>query len=241
METGVNHSRERNSQVKYTAVRGDEPEVGLRGYRVMDAARTAGRRAAVIQAAARVFSEKSYYAATMDDIAQEMGVSKGVVYYQFRSKEEVFTEILVTAISEALRRLNETVAGSGSPAERLRAAIRELITFNLDEATPNHTAMMVIGNIRGLSAPSREAVRKLQRAYQRTVADLIREGQAAGLFDVADPSVTAMNILTAANGVSNWFVPGRSVSEDEVADDVSLQLIRGILSSESTSGYDEQR
>ncbi|MEO6042433.1 MAG: TetR/AcrR family transcriptional regulator [Tepidiformaceae bacterium] len=207
----------------------DEPDVGLRGYRVVDAARSAGRRAAIIQAAANVFSKKGYHAATMDDIAQEMGVSKGVLYYQFRSKEEVFTEILVTAISEAHRRLKATIGRLDGSTARLQEGIRELISFNLDEATPNHAAMRVVGNVSGISAPSRDIIRELQRAFQRVVIDLVREGSEVGEFDVEHPSVTAMNILTAADGVSNWFVAGRSASAEQVAAEVSEQLVRGIL------------
>jgi AcrR family transcriptional regulator len=206
-----------------------KPRVGLRGYRVADPARAAARRAAVIAAAAHVFANKGYQVATMEDIAQEMGVSKGVLYYQFRGKEEVFTEIMVVAISEALRLLNETTSHGGSPIDRLRDGIRELIAFNLEETTPGYYSKLVDGNLRGISGPNREEIRTLQRAYQRVIVDLIREGQAAGLFDVRDASVAAMHVLTAANGVSKWFVPGRRLSAGEVADEVSDQLIRGIL------------
>jgi AcrR family transcriptional regulator len=214
--------------------------VGLRGNRVADAGRAATRRAAVIKAAARVFSQKGYQAATVDDIAREMGVSKGVVYYQFRSKEDVFAEIMVTAISEALRLLKQTTRKSGSPADRLRNGIRELIAFNLEETTPGYYSKMVVGNLRAISAAGREAIRTLERDYQRVVVDLIREGQAAGVFDVQNPSVTAMNILTAANGVSNWFVPGRPANASEVADEVSAQLIRGILAKRHTGSPNEK-
>lgn len=208
---------------------GELAEVGLRGYRVVDASRSASRRLAILQAAARVFSEQSYYTATMDDIAAQLGVSKGVVYYQFRSKEEVFREIVTTAISEALRRLVATNAQGGSPVERLRNGLRELIAYNLDVETPNYHAMMVIGSVRALSPPNRERVRELQREYQRLIARTIDEGIAEGLFDVPDSHVTAMSILTAANGVSNWFVPGRAVDAERVRDQVSDQLVRGIL------------
>jgi len=208
---------------------GDGDEVGLRGYRVVNAARSAKRRTQVLEAGARVFSRKTYDTATMDDIAQELGVSKGVVYYQFRSKEDIFREIISTAISEALRRLIATDERGDPPAERLREAMRELIVYNLDEATPNYYAMMVIGNIRALSGSNREQVRDLQRRYQRLVTRIIDEGVAAGVFDVPDSHVTAMSILTAANGVSNWFVPGRSADAAQVAAQVSEQQVRGIL------------
>jgi len=207
-----------------------EAEVGLRGYRVVDAARSAGRRQAVLRAAATVFSRKSYEGATVDDIAAELGVSKGVVYYQFRSKEEIFTEILVTAIGEALRRLRATNSLGGPPEERLRAGIRELVAYNLDEETTNYYAMMVIGNVRALSGDNRQSVRRLQLEYQRLVMEIIEEGVALGGFTVEDVHVVAMTILTAANGVSNWFRPNHSSNADAVASEVSNQLVRGILS-----------
>jgi len=204
-------------------------QVGLRGHRVMDAERRAEQRRAIIRAAARVFTRESYYTATMDDIAQELGVSKGVLYYQFRSKEDVFREILVIAISEALRRLVATNARGGSAAGRLREGMRELIAYNLDEDTPNYSAMMVIGSARALSGENRERVRDLQRQYQNFVAEIIREGVRDGEFAAPNAHVAAMNILAGANGVSNWFVAGRAVDAAGVADQVSEQLVRGIL------------
>ncbi len=204
-------------------------KIGLRGHRVMDAGRREEQRRAIIRAAARVFTRQSYYTATMDDIAQELGVSKGVLYYQFRSKEDVFREILVTAISEALRRLEATNARGGPAPARLREGLRELIAYNLDEDTPNYSAMMVIGSARALSGENRERVRELQRRFQRRVMEMIREGVAEGLFDVPDVRIAALNILTGANDVSNWFVAGRAVDAAAVAEQVSEQLVRGIL------------
>lgn len=204
------------------------PTIGLRGYRVLDTARAEERRLGIIGAAARVFSRKSYYAATMDDVAQELGVTKGVVYYNFRSKEEVLLEILVGAISEALRRLQNADERSGPPDQKLRTALRQLIRYNLDEATTNYYAMLVIGDTKALSPENRPKVRELQHQYQRIVIRMIEDGCAAGVFDVPNASIAAMNILTGANGVSNWYRSGRAADPDEVADQVSEQLVRGI-------------
>ena len=206
-----------------------QPKVGLRGHRVLDESKRTDQRRAIIQAAARVFSRETYYTATMDDIADELGVSKGVLYYQFRSKEEVFTEILVTAISDALRRLVATNARGGSAADRLREALRELIAYNLDPNTPNYSAMMVIGSARVLTGEKRASVRKVQREFQRLVVEIIREGVREGIFDVPDARVAAMTALVAANDVSNWFVAGREVDATGVAEQVSNQLVRGIM------------
>lgn len=227
MVDDVKRSRDPSSAAPAAAV--ETPLLGLRGHRVLDPARSAGRRAAIIQAAARVFSRKSYYAATMNDIAQELGVSKGVLYYQFRSKEEVFLEILSTAIGDALHRLRIIKAESTAPHTCLRDVIRDLVRYNLDDSTPNYAAMLVIDDIEALSPEGRNVIRELQRDYRDEFADILRDGVRLGIFDIPDITISAMNILTAANRVSRWFRKGHSSTAGDVADQLGDQLVRGIM------------
>src|SRR5690606_12848613 len=83
---------------------------GLRGYRVSDPDKSAARRRDILRAAARVFTANGYFATTMDQIAQELGLTKGVVYYYFRSKEEILFEIVSTAITRAQENLDRVLA-----------------------------------------------------------------------------------------------------------------------------------
>ncbi|MBW2372794.1 MAG: helix-turn-helix transcriptional regulator, partial [Deltaproteobacteria bacterium] len=52
------------------------------------------RRAQILEAALRCFSEKGYHEATMDDLAREAGLSKGSLYWHFKSKAQVFAGLL---------------------------------------------------------------------------------------------------------------------------------------------------
>ena len=47
----------------------------------------------IIEAARTVFAKKGYHDATMDDVAKEVGVSKGALYSYFKSKEDLLKEI----------------------------------------------------------------------------------------------------------------------------------------------------
>ena len=47
----------------------------------------------IIQAAIKIFSQKGFHKSTMDEIAREVGVSKGTLYTYFKSKEEILKEI----------------------------------------------------------------------------------------------------------------------------------------------------
>ena len=57
--------------------------------------RKSGRKGEIIEAAAKLFSNKSYHDVTMDQIAQEVGVAKGTIYLYFDSKEKLYDHLEV--------------------------------------------------------------------------------------------------------------------------------------------------
>ncbi|MGD9892558.1 MAG: TetR family transcriptional regulator, partial [Dehalococcoidia bacterium] len=108
-------------------------QVGLRGHRVQNMKRAESRRRDILVAAARVFARDGYVSATLDDVGREVGVTKGVIYYYFRSKEEIYTEIRATAIREAIDRLEAIVAHGAPSGDTLRVAIGDLIGHVFNE------------------------------------------------------------------------------------------------------------
>src|SRR4029077_17666951 len=84
-------------------------------------------RALLLAAARRVFLERGYYAATLDQIADEAGFSKGAVYSRFASKADMFLALLEERIAERAAqnaRLAGEVAGTGNFAALLDLARR---------------------------------------------------------------------------------------------------------------------
>ena len=79
------------------------------------------RRAQLLALGTRLFSTRSYEDISIDDVAEEAGISKGLLYHYFGGKREFYIEVL-RATSEELRRLTEPDP-SLSPRERLRAAV----------------------------------------------------------------------------------------------------------------------
>ncbi len=208
----------------------------MRGYRIVDPERTAERREEILTAAAKVFAERGYDRATIADIAQEMGVSKGVVYYLFRTKEDVVFAIMEDTHLEAHRRLAEANAGGGTHADRFRTALRALLSYHLDEATRYRSMALSMSNLSILSPRNREQVVRQRRDGQRILTAMVEEGQRAGEFIAGEPHVLGQTVVTAALGVSRWFRPGRAATAEQVADLVSDQLLRSVLASPCTGG-----
>lgn len=212
-------------------------EVGLRGHRVIDRERSATRRREILHAAARVFASRGYYPSTTDDIARAMGVTKGVIYYYFRSKEEIYFEAVSTAVEGALRRLEAIVAEEAPAVETLHRAVTDLVSFNLSEQEEGYYAMLVIHDMRALSPENLAHVRRLQRSYRGLFVDIIRRGIDEGVFIAQDAGIAANAMLNASNYASDWFRPGGRLSAAEVARRIADQLVRGVLRPESLAEF----
>jgi AcrR family transcriptional regulator len=69
-------------------------------------------RDAVLAAAGRVFATRGFHGASLDAIAEEAGVTRGAVYYNFADKEELFLELLDRRCAERAQDLREVFAGT---------------------------------------------------------------------------------------------------------------------------------
>lgn len=84
--------------------------------------RRARTRAAVLRAAGRVFAERGFHAATLDDVAGEAGVSKGALYHYFPSKQELFLALLNEHLAAGLDDADAMIAERGPEPEQIGLA-----------------------------------------------------------------------------------------------------------------------
>src|SRR5215831_12389565 len=139
-------------------------------------------RALLLAAARRVFLAKGYYAATLEQIADDAGFSKGVVYSRFASKADMFLALLEDRISERAAQNAELagrLAGSGNFAAVLDLAQRA------ERAAPGWRLLVTEFRIHAARDP--ELNRRYAALHARTVDGIaqvlvaVSEGGAGGL------------------------------------------------------------
>src|SRR4051794_33619956 len=90
------------------------------------AQKNAATTEALLTAAAQAFAERGYEATTMEQIAERVGLSKGALYYRYRSKEDLFLALLDERCAAYIAQLEQTpAAGWGAFAEQFLAIVRE--------------------------------------------------------------------------------------------------------------------
>jgi len=122
----------------------------------------ADRRAALLDAAARLFAERGYERVTLEEVGGAAGVSGPAVYRHFAGKRALLAAILIDAsegLLDGAQRVVGTVPAAGD-------ALRALVAFHVDFAVANAAVIRVQDrDLDSLEGPDRRRVRSLQRTY----------------------------------------------------------------------------
>jgi AcrR family transcriptional regulator len=172
-------------------------------------------RHGLLEAAARVFARRGLVQASVDEIAADAGFTKGAVYANFRSKEELFLEMLDARFARRLEEMDRALSTDEPPEAQARAAGRDFVDYLSGD--PEWARLFFEA---ALYADREEAFRtELQRRYaamRDRMADVLRQRSEAGGFDPGIPfDQLAAMIFAMANGVAfERFVEPEAVPDD---------------------------
>ena len=185
------------------------------------------RDQAIVAAAIHVFSEKGYAAASLQDVADSVGLLKGSLYHYITAKESLLYRIFQESYEQALA-LREGVEALGlSPEARLREFIRQLTLFY---AQNRERASLYFTEWRHLTGEDYKTVMRQRREFELYVLDLIQDVAKQGLArDGLDAKLATRYLLTAVNGVVIWYRPGGAWSASVVAEQLADMTCAAVL------------
>ncbi|MGV9310931.1 TetR/AcrR family transcriptional regulator [Streptomyces sp. NPDC003691] len=190
----------------------------------MDSTSTRRRatRAKLYEAAVTLIAEQGFSATTVDEIAERAGVAKGTVYYNFKSKTELFEELLrygVGLLTASLRTAaEETAERGGSKVEALDAMIRAGLVFI--DRYPAFTQLFVAELWRTNRAWQETLLVVRQQAVavvEQVLADAVEEGELSAEIDISLTAAALVGMVLVAALDWQSFQPGRSLDEVHAA------------------------
>jgi AcrR family transcriptional regulator len=187
--------------------------------------RATGKKREILEAASRVFRRNGLQASGMREIAAELEMAVGNLYYYFKDKEDLLAFIQQTTLT-SLQSLAARVEALDLPADRKLWLLVAGHVALLNEQTPGSLAHL---EVEALGEERRRPIQEGRDAYERTFRRLIEEGVAGGVFRTPDPKVAALALLGAANWSVKWFRPGGGKSAREIGRDLADLLVRGLL------------
>lgn len=184
----------------------------------------------ILDAAAQVFSQKGYHAASMQDIARAVNLRKGSLYHHVSSKQEILVDLLDRALDLLIERVSLVLAQPIAPEEKLRQAMRVYLEIFAEHA--DLSAVLLLEH-RSLEPELHSRHIPRRDRFEGMWRDLIREGKESGSFSCASPSLAARALLGVMNWTITWYRPDGKLTASEIADQFADLFLKGLLARES--------
>jgi AcrR family transcriptional regulator len=187
-----------------------------------------GKKREILGAASRVFRARGLHATGMRDIAAELGMAVGNLYYYFKDKEELLAFVQESALAGLLDLAARVRALDLGADQKLFLLIEgHVVRLNdPEEGTPGSLAHL---EVEALGEARRVAVLAQRDEYERAFRKLIEEGMDAGLFRPVDAKVASLSLLGAVNWTVKWFRPDGGKSARQIGQEMAEVLVRGLL------------
>lgn len=182
------------------------------------------RKEQLIEAAVALFSERGYAATRIRDICERAGVAKGLFYWYFPTKLDLFAE-LVRSMRRQLRRAQAAAMDADADAlTRLRQGTVASVVFMAE-----HAAYFALVDVERSDPVIADTLREGSQVYLDDVRALIREALRDGSIVDADPDLLAFGVLGAVSSYSNAWRAGRiDATPAELAEFVGAWVVRAL-------------
>ncbi len=167
-------------------------------------------RSRILDAANKVFAERGYHEATMEDIAKRLGVSKGAIYLYFSSKEDLFEAMVKTAPQAFKEILYSSFGDEADPVQSATEFFDKML--KLSASNPGLSFEILSEASRN---PTLKRILKQNHAeYEEVLTSFLAEGQKRRFVgDNLDIRPLANSLIALWNGLETLLVSGLTVEE----------------------------
>lgn len=199
-----------------------------------------GGRHEVLEAAALAFTRDGYAATSMDDIADVLAATKGRVYHYYRSKLDIFLDVMISGMRELTERVRPVAEDVRlSPTERLREMARIHATLMMTRHSFQRVAvqgveMHLAGSLRPRQRRTWDEIIVMRDRYEQLFADVVEAGQRDGQFRETPARLATKPLLGALNWITLWYRPEEPQQEGtrpaihRIADEFAEFVVGGL-------------
>lgn len=176
------------------------------------------RRQQIMVAAKRVFSEKGFNKATMEDIAQEAELSPGTLYLYFKNKEELYASLSLRILQYLLLRVEHVISmKKAGPEEKLKALMEAM--YDVYEFDPliiiNMFHLQSSETLKNLTPQLLSEIKELSGKSMQSIAQIFRDGVAQGVFIDRHPVALTDVFWALFSGVILWLTSKKLINEEK--------------------------
>lgn len=188
--------------------------------------KAAKKKEDILRSASLVISREGYHNATMEDIAAELLMTKGSLYYYFKSKEELLYRCHNLILSDAMKKMEEIFLQEISAKEKMEKAIK----FHLEVAIREKEIFnLIVKPEQIFSEEHLDEIIEKRAKYAEVFDRIIDEGVQKGEFSIEQKKMARMIILGAANWVQVWHSPEGTYSNEKIEEIYAAYLLKMLV------------
>lgn len=181
----------------------------------------------LLDVAARIFDAKGFHHATMSDVAEAAGITKGGLYYYLDGKEDTLLRIHRRYLQAGLREMRSIADDPElSPLEKLRALV---IAVCAQHDEYYYDLRLTLMEFSSLTGDLRDEVIALRDEYEHVVRGIFEEGLAKGVLAPGDPDLYAKYVFGACNWMCVWYRQGRGQSAAAIGAQFADLVVNGLV------------
>jgi len=182
------------------------------------------KRHALLLAAARMFNTRGFHAASLDDVAASVGVTKPTIYHYLGNKERVLIECMRIGLIRLQEAADDANRTEGSGMEKLRAFLIGYAQVNMSE----FGQCVIRTGDELLSAEGLDELRALKRPIDSAMRGFLTEGMADRSIIKGDVKLIAFGLAGALNWPGRWYKPSGELSPQTIAEQLTEFLVSGL-------------
>jgi AcrR family transcriptional regulator len=185
------------------------------------------RDAEVLRVAAEVFARRGYAAATVQDIADALGILKGSIYYYIDTKEDLLYRLILQVHEDVDAVLEDVRASDGQdPLDAIADYVRAQTSFNLRDLV---RISVYYRDIDQLGDARRREVLARRKLHEQYVQSLIEAAQEAGTVRKdRDPHLLANHVFATLIWPYQWYRPRSRTKLDDVVESCVEFVLAGL-------------
>ncbi|MEZ5993427.1 MAG: TetR/AcrR family transcriptional regulator [Planctomycetota bacterium] len=188
------------------------------------------KREAILRSAAAAFRRKGYHGTSMEDISEQLLMTKGSLYYYFSDKEAILFACHDFSLDRVLEKMREVIEAqkAANSADKLGALIQGLVDVMIDDLQGSALAL----DFTALRDELLEKIIIKRDQFERGMRVVITEGVKNGEFRNVDPKLATFAILGAINWISKWYRPDGSFKAADIGRMYSDLFVKGLSQGE---------
>jgi len=171
------------------------------------------RREEILAATVELIDANGLAQTRVKDVASALGISAGLIFYHFRTKDALLAAAFRHAVQQDLVRLEQTMARHPDPVERLR---RILTVYGPQGRAPGWRVWIDAWALAQREPAIRTVLRHLDDEWRAALLRTIEDGVGSGQFRCADPAAAVARVGALLDGLSVATLVYRSVTRTQL-------------------------